>query len=480
MINKTYKKYKKYLKNKTFKKFKKYLKKKSIIGGVGNNVDIYGLLCDNRVYLVAGIQNNNVKNIEVEYSKDQLPKIISSRPSQPSQPSQPFAFEFSTGRSNIGENFPSTFLPIYLMDENKNYIEKSGELIKFYLEKKIDEINDFLIKDISEDCKSNAKKHLSLFMKRFGTWKHLQISAAFGGETWDEYDHFRSLREFALNNDLVEKNTFVKRNDPIERIDPESEFNLLSNSNDGKMMQFKFNEFDKCPINTVPKGSVNEWLIKMNVITRENMVNISSANSSSLPPVLENMGAYRGLYNKSVNLSKIDKKVEFPRELQNAYDNQTDINELITKNIINKIHEDIDGLNASLPDITSKVKKEIEDYKIKNKDSDLIKYIPFLKYNRKNQEYSSEYFSDSDLEKTLKDIKKKYPFYTLNNKWNWIKCPEAAAAFLQETPASLQETPASIPQRPSSVFEPRVLRSRTTKEKGGKRKTHRRRVRGRK
>ena len=478
---KTYKKGKK-----TSKKIKKYLKKKNIFGGVGNSIDIYGMLCDNRVYVIAGIKNNNMENIEVEYSKGQLPKIISQQPLQPSQQSQPFAFEFSTGKSNIGENFPGTFLPIYRMDENINYIEKSGELIKYYLAESIGKINEILLKDISKECKSNAEKHLSVFMKRFGIWKHLQISAAFGGETWNEYDHFKSLREFALNNDLVEKNTFVKRNDPIEKINPKSKFEILGN--DGKINEFMFNDFDKCPINTGPKGSINEWLIKMNVITREsaNGNTNANANTSSLPQVLENYGAYKREYTQSVNLNKIGVNVVFPRELQDAYDNQRDINDLITKDTINRIHKEIVILNASLPDITIKVNKEIEDYSNKNKDSDLIKYIPFLKYNRINKEYSSDYSSSANLEEILKEIKKKYPFYTRDNMWNWVKCPAQqqqqqsaqTASFVapsQQAPqqaarASLQQQQAATPL----AFEPRVLRSRT-KEKGGKRKTHRRR-----
>jgi hypothetical protein len=289
------------------------------------------------------------------------------------------------------------------------YLQKSSGL-----EKRIEEeVNAEVLPKIIDKCRENARKHLFYFMKRFGCWKELQISAALGGETWDTFAHFRVLREFALSHDFInEGKLFIERTNKIKPVNLYDERGMES-------------LHDNTSTDNMDNMSINKWLNTHNVLTHEKLLELSRPMNQFNKE--KSFNEYQTSLLVVSNVEDVRKQVEFPAELLEAYKNNT--------NIVNKEKDDIpltkvrklynsvrdaNEINDKLYELYVRDMLQLEDM---SDASELNKYIPFLKYRRDEKMYeitgSRKY--DTNLEAALKKARAEYPEYEAN-KFNWKSC----------------------------------------------------------
>jgi hypothetical protein len=311
----------------------------------------------------------------------------------PEDAKEGLAFEYSSGRSNLGQNFPNTFLPIKYVREDC-YMKKSGDLYKFELYDGffitgtgVKEKADLSI-FIDKVCPS-AKQHLEFFIDRFGCWKELQISAALGGgrdarSAWQVFSYFRNLRRFALSHNYdISTRTFIPRSEEI---------NIFDWKTSGWLPFAP--EYDP----TCDHIRINKWL-------KDNGVNIaasaaSAASASTAAIVLKLDGTTYSRYRNKVrntdyNLSTIQQpefEVELPKE----------INEMLPENVNSESLKDlkkiVSDMNLKLKGLKDKIITEISEI---NKRDPLDKYMSFVKYSINREQYIDD---DNKYYKSLIEV----------------------------------------------------------------------------
>ena len=188
-------------KNITKRKTKRGTKKKITGGADPDGVKINGVVITKRIILIASLLNNNSKKSDYVCIVDNQLRNSHQRANDYNQS---YAFEYSSGTSNLGENFPNTFLPINYIDPT-GWIGKTRDLFWQTHEHLLTYLYNYILIQLPLNCRHNAYLHLEYFLKRFGCWKEIQISASFGGGIWEsDYEEFTILREFVLNYDIVE------------------------------------------------------------------------------------------------------------------------------------------------------------------------------------------------------------------------------------------------------------------------------------
>jgi hypothetical protein len=188
-------------------------------GGTNNDITIVGILHDLRIIVVANVKNNNLCS-ELDYVNHDTDITFQDPPGDP----QNFAFEYSSGTSNPGENFPNTFLPIrrYQLGNGSNLLKtpsihmlKKGNFVGEYGMTSELYIFNYIIEQIPDNCRDSAYRHLKYFAARFGCWKELQISAALGGGAWDsDYLELKLLKKFVLSHDCIPITPITERKLP--------------------------------------------------------------------------------------------------------------------------------------------------------------------------------------------------------------------------------------------------------------------------
>lgn len=411
--------YKKTLNEKRKKTIRKKTIRKKMKGGSPYNIEINSIYLAHRILLIASIENNNFMNKDViftpVYKSGQYIEELTDEPIK-----QSFAFEYSTGISNRGENFPNTFLPIMHIESVGKYLQKSGGLEKIIEE----QINEELLPKIIDKCRENSKKHLFYFMKRFGCWKELQISAALGGETWDIFTHFKLLQDFALTHDFIhEGKLFILRTNKIQPVDWFHEKMHIEGmaqltSLHQTILEFNNNN-DRYYFDNL---SINKWLNINNVLTNEKLLELSKIIAE---PIQEkSFYEYQLQLFVVSNIEDVLKEIIFPSELVDAYTNN--------KPIINKVKDDIPlfkikKLYQTTIYANENNEKLYESYKtdLENlpHNAENVKYIPFLKYKKdeKMYEISGTRKYDSNIEFALQKAHYEYPEYE-ENKFNWKIC----------------------------------------------------------
>ena len=96
-------------------------------GGSPTSIEINSIYLAHRVLLIANIESNNAINKDINYTPIYDSGKYTKEPLN-YPVNQYFAFEYSTGTSNIGENFPTTFLPIMFIDRVGRYLNKARGL----------------------------------------------------------------------------------------------------------------------------------------------------------------------------------------------------------------------------------------------------------------------------------------------------------------------------------------------------------------
>jgi hypothetical protein len=182
----------------------KNVQKKLFKGGEDpkDNIILKGIVLTKRIILIASVLNNNSTGNDYEC----IPKGQQSFKYKPlvGDNNQSYAFEYSSGTSNPGENFPNTFLPINYISPS-DWLAKTSKLFWSTHEYLLTYMYNYILEKLPKNCRHNAYLHLEYFINRFGCWKEIQISAALGGGIWEsDYTEFVELRDFVLNNDIVE------------------------------------------------------------------------------------------------------------------------------------------------------------------------------------------------------------------------------------------------------------------------------------
>lgn len=172
-----------------------------------NQVLINGIVFTRRLLVIASIKNNTINGND--YACDHADQVgnYNYNPNT-STIDQHYALEWSTGKSNKGENFPGTFLPIRHL--SPIYFYKASDLFAYGTKQQYlhNYIFNTVLSKVSIPCRENAANHLYFFLKRFGCYKELQISAALGGGIWESnYEEFRQLKTFVLNFDISTNRT---------------------------------------------------------------------------------------------------------------------------------------------------------------------------------------------------------------------------------------------------------------------------------
>ena len=391
-------------------------------GGSPTSIEINSIYLAHRVLLIANIESNNAINKDINYTPIYDSGKYTKEPLN-YPVNQSFAFEYSTGTSNIGENFPTTFLPIMYIDGVGRYLNKARGLDEDIGEYIIETI---ILPYIIEECKNNAREHLLYFLKRFGCWKQLQISAAIGGEAWDTYKHLTLLQRFAFTHDCIydiQGLTFIERINPIQPVDLNASVPIVGGNNAPLSQILNYNN-DGILINNF---EINSWLHYYNVISSEKLSQLSQQPSSSSDNNVVEEQSFNGYKIKLFKSSSLDdflgKIIEFPPELMDYYINKKDYINPTKGNIpYNKIKNLYDDVQIANNNNLKFYQDYITDLNSVT-DSELRKYIPFLIFTRNNKSYESKGFpmSQINITKALQTIKKRYPEYELN-KFNWRIC----------------------------------------------------------
>ena len=323
-----------------------------------------------------------------------------------------FVFEYSSGKSNIGQNFPNTFLPIKHVEVDC-YIKKSGDLYKTTLYNNV-LFNDKLTEFISgSGCPIEAgMKHLEYFINRFGLWEELQISAALGGgrdtkSVWDirEFPYFQKLREFALNNDYdYETKTFIARSETIDLFNWKEKGYIPFGEDYDKNCDFRI---------------INEWLKQNNCIITYN-------TELSGPIVLndKNVTFYKiKLRNASYKLTDILDPV-FNIQLPKTLDPVPEENEFKKQ-----LNDMINKITTNIPNVRKKIEKDLNE--VEQSSPELLKYKPFLKFKivkgvslqiNTDYEIDGEMGNYTTIQSALQKAQELYPYYTDSNPFNWEYC----------------------------------------------------------
>ena len=373
-----------------------------------------------RILLIASIENDNFLNKDNIF----IPNYTSGRYiAEPTDEpvKQSFAFEYSTGTSNRGENFPNIFLPIMNINAHKNYIEKAANLDLIVK----DELIEVILPQIIDKCKDNAMIHLEYFLKRFGCWKQLQISAALGGETWETFEHFKILREFALTHDFISERThFIERQHAIHPIDWNEENVHIEGIAQLSSLQKTISEYKNNDSKQIDNLAINKWLHINNVLSVEELDKLESIPLPLADAVEEK--SYNKYQQTLLFVSDIDdvtKKIEFPDELQKAYEENRDIIQKINIPFakIKRLFIDIQEANKIRETLYESYKADL-DALLASENLENLKYIPFLKYRKNEKSYFIPPHKETpNLIEALEIARKTYPYYD-ENKFNWKVC----------------------------------------------------------
>uniref|UniRef100_A0A6C0HGG8 Uncharacterized protein n=1 Tax=viral metagenome TaxID=1070528 RepID=A0A6C0HGG8_9ZZZZ len=323
-----------------------------------------------------------------------------------------FAFEYSSGKSNIGQNFPNTFLPIKHVQADC-YIKKSGDLYKNILYN--NESFDDKLKEFTIGCPTAAgMKHLEYFINRFGVWKELQISAALGGgrdtkSVWDirGFPYVQKLRDFALNNDYdYDTKTFIPRRETID----------LFNWKEERYIPFGKDYDSNCDFR-----AINGWLTDNGCkITYESdligpIVVLNRSNFNYYKTMLRNTSY------KLTDILKADFKIKLPKTLDQVpeeNDVKKELNEMVVK------------ITTNIPAVRAKITMDLKEVE-QSSSPDLLKYMPFLKFQivrgpalGPNTEYEvdGEMGSHKTILSALLKAQELYPSYTTSNPFEWDYC----------------------------------------------------------
>lgn len=384
------------------------------------NIKVNSVYLAHRILLIASLENNNLMNKDIIFNPVYESGTYTEVPTDKSI-EQSFAFEYSTGTSNLGENFPNTFLPIMHIETVGRYLQKSGGLEKIILDK----INEEILEHIINECRENAKKHLYYFIKRFGCWKELQISAALGGETWDTFQHFINLRIFALSHDYINDiNLFIPRKNIIKHINLNNQTVSIegfthSNTLNKIILEYIHNNDDDVYVNNL---SINQWLYRNHVLQNEKLIELSVPIDEYVKE--KSLYEYQTSLFVVSNIEDVNKKIEFPSELNDAYEHRKNfINKKksdITYTQIKKLFNDTVFANTKNDEYYQFYKNELKTLEV---SPELYKYIIFLKYRKDRKEYviTGSHQSDIDIKKALLKAQREYSEYE-QNKFNWKIC----------------------------------------------------------
>ena len=317
---------------------------------------------------------------------------------EPADAKYGLAFEYSSGTSNPGQNYPNTFLPI-------RYVEKSCHMKKseYLYSDKLDGNIDLSL--FSGSCPS-AELHLEYFMNRFRCWKELQISAALGGgrdarSAWQVFSYFRKLRVFVLSHDY---DTSTKQ--------------FIPRDSENVIMPFDWETTRYVPFATemdqdCDPTQINLWLERNGV----KIVQAVQSEKKELTELSRNTFiTYRAkIRNADYKLSDIlepDFEVELPK----------DILKIRPENIDAEVLKD---LNKMVSDLNSKKYKEKISRDLDEiKGNPLYKYIDLIKYSINQGKYTANLglISEDNIITVLKKMEKKFPMYTTDNPFNWKIC----------------------------------------------------------
>ena len=308
------------------------------------------------------------------------------------------AFEYSSGTSNLGQNFPNTFLPIKHVDKTC-YMIKSADLYTYELDGNID-------LSLFATCPS-SELHLEYFINRFRCWKELQISAALGGgldarSAWQVFSYFRKLRDFALSNDYDQSTKkFIKRD--VKNV----------------IIPFDWKAAKFIPLATEIDPScdyeeINLWLTSNHVKIDPRFL---EDKKKELKLDVDSYSTYRAkIRNADYKLSDLTDpnfKVELPKDISNMRPENIDVGKLKD---LNKIVSDINAIKYK-----EKLDTDLATIKV---DSPLYKYIDFVSYSIPQGFYKSNspVLSEANLSILLIKLQKYYPKYTTDNPFNWEIC----------------------------------------------------------